>query len=86
MIYLTGDTHAGTDMRKLSRKQLKRQGISITENDILIITGDFGFPFLPEDIGDYENNDGEYAFCFRNVRRKGAGTPPRRKCHTPDAR
>lgn len=65
MIYLTGDTHAGTDMRKLSRKQLKRQGISITENDILIITGDFGFPFLPEDIGDYENNDGEYAFWMK---------------------
>ena len=57
MIYLTGDTHGGVDMRKLSRKELKRSHIELTENDHLIITGDFGFPFTPDDIKEYENNE-----------------------------
>ena len=57
MIYITGDTHGGVDMRKLSRKELKRSHIELTENDHLVITGDFGFPFTPDDIKEYENND-----------------------------
>ena len=55
MIYLTGDTHGGVDMRKLSHKELKRHHIELNENDYLIVTGDFGFPFTPKDITEYEN-------------------------------
>lgn len=40
MIYLTGDTHGGIDVRKL----LVKEGTSqLTANDYLIICGDFGF-------------------------------------------
>ncbi len=40
MIYLTGDTHGGIDVRKLlDKKFLKR----VKEGDYLIICGDFGF-------------------------------------------
>ncbi len=62
MIYLTGDTHGGVDMKKLSVKNLKRNGIELTSNDYLIITGDFGFPFSPIDIKLYEEGSGEYLF------------------------
>ena len=61
MICITGDTHAGVDMYKLSRKGLKHSHIELTENDYLIITGDFGFPFSPKDISDFDNGvKGEY--------------------------
>lgn len=43
-------------MRKLSRKELKRSHIELTENDYVIVTGDFGFPFTPDDIKEYDNN------------------------------
>ncbi len=62
MIYITGDTHGGVDMIKLSSKKLKRSNISLTENDHLIITGDFGFPFTPDDLKEYEKKKGEYSF------------------------
>lgn len=66
MIYLTGDTHGGLDMGKLSRKSLKHFGIAFNENDFLIITGDFGFPFTPKDIEEYENGvKGEYNTWIR---------------------
>ncbi len=57
MIYITGDTHGGVDMRKLSRRELKRAHIGLTGNDHLIITGDFGFPFTPDDIKEYESGE-----------------------------
>lgn len=40
MIYVTGDTHGGIDMKKLYEKEVVNQ---LTENDYLIICGDFGF-------------------------------------------
>lgn len=45
-VYVTGDTHGGIDMHKLSRRELKRSGITLAEDDFLLILGDFGFPFL----------------------------------------
>ena len=66
MIYLTGDTHGGIDMKKLSRKRLERNGIALTKDDHLIITGDFGFPFTPEDIEVYEhpNDHGRNSYKY----------------------
>ena len=57
MVYITGDTHGGADMRKLSRKELKRSHIELTKNGHFIITGDFGFPFTPDDIKEYESGE-----------------------------
>lgn len=65
MIWITGDTHGGLDMQKLSSDELKAAGIHFTEGDTLIITGDFGFPFTPDNIAEYEasgGRSGEYAF------------------------
>lgn len=39
MIYLTGDTH--NDFSKLSNKSLKKHGLKFTEDDYMIVTGDF---------------------------------------------
>ena len=68
MIYITGDTHGGVDMLKLSDDRLKDFGITLTENDHLIITGDFGFPFTPDDIFEYEHPDStasDYRFWIK---------------------
>lgn len=67
-VFLTGDTHGGLDMQKLSQTQLEKNDIRFTENDILIITGDFGFPFIPMDIKDYEHDSGDYTFWIKYLR------------------
>ena len=41
MIYLTGDIH--NDFSKLSNKSLKKQSLKLTEDDYMIVTGDFVF-------------------------------------------
>ena len=66
MIYLTGDTHCGADMDKLDT-------IRLTSSDKLIIAGDFGLPFLPSDITEYEasnGEDGEYSNWIKYLREK----------------
>ena len=40
MIYITGDTHGGGDVKKLLSRQLMDK---LTKDDILIVAGDFGF-------------------------------------------
>jgi DNA repair exonuclease SbcCD nuclease subunit len=49
VIFVTGDTHGGIDMEKLSRRRF-REGKALTREDYLIICGDFGFPFLTTDM------------------------------------
>lgn len=48
MIYLTGDTHGTIDIGKLSTKNLEASNIGLGEGDYLIILGDFGLVFAPE--------------------------------------
>lgn len=48
-VYIFGDTHAVIDTAKLSARQFP-ESKRLTENDYVIICGDFGFPFLPSDI------------------------------------
>ena len=68
MIYLTGDTHGGVDMHKLNSKELKKANIRLTDKDYLIITGDFGFPFTPDDLKKYEEKNGEYIFWINRMK------------------
>ena len=58
MIYITGDTHGGVDMIKLSSEALEKSNYFLTANNHLIITGDFGFPFTPDDLKEYEKKKG----------------------------
>lgn len=41
-IYFTGDIHGGIDIRKLSTSGLALAGVKPTENDYLVVCGDFG--------------------------------------------
>lgn len=44
-IYITGDTHNSLDIKKLNTKNFKEQK-TLTKKDIVIILGDFGFPWV----------------------------------------
>ena len=66
-IWVTGDIHGGIDMHKLSRKELKRRGITLSEGDFLIILGDFGFPFLDK---EYETPRSEYHYWMKWFRER----------------
>lgn len=48
LIYVTGDTHGGLDIEKLSAKNFPA-GKTLTRGDYVIVCGDFGFPFLLSD-------------------------------------
>lgn len=43
-IFITGDTHGHIDISKLCASRWKEQN-SLTRNDVLIVTGDFGVPW-----------------------------------------
>lgn len=47
-IYLTGDVHGGADIAKV----LEFDSVGLTRNDYLIILGDFGCVWFPEETGD----------------------------------
>ena len=67
MVYITGDIHGGIDMHKLSRKVLLSKGIELTENDFLIILGDFGLPFLDSEA---DETHGEYTYWIKWLSKK----------------
>lgn len=64
-IYVTGDIHGGIDMHKLSNRELKKNGISIAENDFLVILGDFGLPFFDSDLDPHSKTHGEYRYWIK---------------------
>lgn len=51
MIYITGDTHGGADVKKLVSRQVTD---TLKKDDILIICGDFGFIWDPKKEGRKE--------------------------------
>ena len=65
MLYFTGDTHGSVDIRKLTSKNLRINGIDITSKDHLVICGDFGLPFYPYDVIKGSQTNGEYRFWTR---------------------
>lgn len=48
MIYITGDVHNSVDFDKIYRfiDRKKNEMIPLTKNDVLIVTGDFGIPWV----------------------------------------
>lgn len=70
MIYTTGDTHGNIDIKDISETTLKKQNIQLTENDYLVILGDFGLPFLNKDIDDYNNKKGSYRHWINWLKNK----------------
>lgn len=50
MIYVTGDTHAGIDIAKLSSKSFVENRL-LSKNDYVIVAGDFGF--IHDFVSDY---------------------------------
>lgn len=49
MIYVTGDTHGGYDGGKLISFSKTKEGKRLTKKDYVIILGDFGYIFHPEE-------------------------------------
>lgn len=62
MIYFTGDIHGDIDIEKLSYKRW-RESRDLTENDYLIIMGDFGLPFLDSDV-DEQNQPADSVYRY----------------------
>lgn len=58
----TGDIPEGANIRKVNLNDLVEPYIKLTENDYVIVCGDFGFPFSPMDVVDYVNNKGDYSY------------------------
>lgn len=65
VIYFTGDIHGEIDIEKLSYRHWN-ESRNLTENDYLIIMGDFGLPFLDSDV-DEQNKpaNGEYRYWIK---------------------
>ena len=61
MIYFTGDIHGEIDIEKLSYRNWA-ESRNLTENDYLIIMGDFGLPFLDKEI---EQKGGAYHYWIK---------------------
>lgn len=66
-VYLTGDIHVGMDIHKLSRQNLAKRGIILTRNDVIIVLGDFGLPFLDKEIDKMDN---EYHYWMEYLSKK----------------
>lgn len=52
MIYLTGDTHGS--FKRFSNRKMKAKGLSLTEEDYLVVCGDFGLCWAKDDTFLYE--------------------------------
>ena len=52
MIYITGDTHG--DFTRFSNKKLRKQGMELTEEDYVIVCGDFGLCWAKNATFDYD--------------------------------
>ncbi len=51
MIYITGDTHG--DFTRFSAKRLRRAGMELTQDDYIIICGDFGLCWAKDKTFEY---------------------------------
>lgn len=52
MIYLTGDTHA--DFKRFSKGKMSLSGLNLTENDYIIVCGDFGLCWAKDKTFQYD--------------------------------
>ncbi len=54
MIYITGDTHA--DFKRFSRKRMMSMNLNLTEEDYVIVCGDFGLCWAPDKTFAYDTH------------------------------
>lgn len=52
MIYITGDTHG--NFVRFSNQRMKQQGLSLSEDDYIIVCGDFGMCWAKDKTFDYD--------------------------------
>ena len=52
MIYITGDTHG--EFSRFSNKRMKKQGRELSEQDYVIVCGDFGLCWAKNGTFDYD--------------------------------
>lgn len=63
MIYITGDTHGDLDIIHLSKHYFNKHDIRMyTKDDIIIVLGDFGFPFYSKEYRIKYKDEKNYRF------------------------
>lgn len=68
LLHIFGDTHGPLEINKINPKRFL--GRALTDNDAIVICGDFGFPFLPTDCiseGTLKESSAEH-YCIKYAR------------------
>ena len=68
LLHIFGDTHGPLEINKINPKRFL--GRALTDNDAIVICGDFGFPFLPTDCisEDTLKDSGAEHYCIKYAR------------------
>lgn len=68
LLHIFGDTHGPLEINKINPKRFL--GRALTDNDAIVICGDFGFPFLPTDCisEDILKESGAEHYCIKYAR------------------
>lgn len=68
LLHIFGDTHGPLEISKINPKRFL--GRALNENDVIVICGDFGFPFLPTDCipEDTLKESGAERYCIKGAR------------------
>ena len=68
LLHIFGDTHGPLEINKINPKRFL--GRALTDNDAIVICGDFGFPFMPTDCipEDTLKESGAEHYCIKYAR------------------
>ena len=68
LLHIFGDTHGPLEINKINPKRFL--GRALTDNDAIVICGDFGFPFMPTDCisEDALKESGAEHYCIKYAR------------------
>ena len=65
-LYVFGDIHGPAEIGKLTPRRFPAEP-TLTEEDYVVVCGDFGFPFLPTDVLDEEKIPFDLPFARRQA-------------------
>ena len=65
-LYVFGDIHGPAEIGKLTPRRFPAEP-TLTEEDYVVVCGDFGFPFLPTDVMDEEKIPFDLPFARRQA-------------------